>query len=113
MPKQFLDFFGTGRTLLQQTFDRFARIIPLEHILISTVVDDVNTVKEQLPDLPEENILAEPVQLSTAPAAAWAACHIAGLDADANVVATPVDHVFLVDARFIAQLVLGLLFVST
>ncbi len=113
MPKQFLDFFGTGRTLLQQTFDRFARIIPLEHILISTFVDYVNTVKEQLPDLPEENILAEPVQLSTAPAAAWAACHIAGLDADANVVATPVDHLIMGEDRFIEQIRLGLEFVAT
>ena len=113
MPKQFLDFFGTGRTLLQQTYDRFVRIVPPEHILISTFADYVETVREQLPDIPAGNILAEPVQLSTAPAAAWASCHIAGLCADANVVATPADHMIIGEERFIEQISRGLDFVAT
>lgn len=60
MPKQFIDFFGTGQTLLQQTYARLARFIPAERIIISTFEDYRETVVRQLPEVPEENILAEP-----------------------------------------------------
>ena len=76
MPKQFLDFFGTGRTLIQQTYERMARFIPTENIYISTFADYEPMVKEQLPDVSPYNILSEPVQLSTAPATVWASYHI-------------------------------------
>ena len=56
-PKQFIDFFGTGRTLLQQTFDRFAALLPADHIFVSTYKDYSEMVKEQLPEVPQENIL--------------------------------------------------------
>ena len=75
LPKQFIDFFGTGRTLLQQTFDRFAHFIPRNRIFVSTFADYVELVKEQLPELPQGNILPEPVQLNTAPAAIWGTWH--------------------------------------
>ena len=52
LPKQFIDFLGCGRTLIQQTFDRFARFVPADHILVSTYKDYVPLVKEQLPALP-------------------------------------------------------------
>lgn len=91
-PKQFVDFFGTGRTLLQQTFDRFARFIPAENILISTFKDYVPLVREQLPEVPEANILAEPVQLSTAPALAWATCRVARRRSDALMFVSPSDQ---------------------
>ena len=91
-PKQFVDLFGTGRTLLQQTFDRFARFIPAENILVSTFRPFVPLVREQLPEVPEENILAEPVQLSTAPALAWATCHLALRYPDALMCVTPSDQ---------------------
>ena len=51
LPKQFLDFFGTGRSLLQQTFDRFKQVIPMENILIVTNDLYADLVKEQLPEL--------------------------------------------------------------
>lgn len=95
-PKQFLDFFGTGRTLLQQTFDRVSRFIPTSHIYISTFTEYTDLVSEQLPMLPASNILVEPVQLSTAPAAACASAHIAVRDADAAVMAVPADQ-YIVD----------------
>ena len=75
-PKQFIDFFGVGRTLLQLTFDRIARFIPLQNIYVSTFTDYVPLVKTQLPELKDAQILAEPAQLSTAPAAAWASWYI-------------------------------------
>ena len=58
-PKQFLDFFGSGRSLLQMTFDRFAKIIPTENIYIVTNESYADLIKEQLPELAEEQILLE------------------------------------------------------
>lgn len=56
-PKQFLDILGVGRTFLQMTFDRFAKIIPAERILVVTSVVYEDIVREQLPQIPRENIL--------------------------------------------------------
>lgn len=111
-PKQFVDIFGVGRTLLQQTFDRFARIMDKNHIIVSTYKEYVPLVKEQLPELPDSCILAEPVQLSTAPAAAWASCHIANIDRDANIVVSPADQFIVNEANFAEQIAGGLDFVS-
>ena len=80
-PKQFLDFFGTGHTLLQQTYERVSRFIISKNIYVSTYSDYAGMVAEQLPLLPRQNILAEPVRLSTAPAVTWASYHIGIHDA--------------------------------
>ena len=66
LPKQFLDFFGTGRSLLQQTFDRFQKVIPTENIFIVTNAMYAGLVKEQLPEVNEEQILLEPARRNTA-----------------------------------------------
>ena len=108
MPKQFIDFFGTGSTLLQQTFERFARFISLDHIFVSTYEGYVDLVKQQLPTLPVENILPEPVQLNTAPAAIWGTWHAVLANADANVVVTPADQLSLHTARVAHQVLHGL-----
>ena len=112
MPKQFLDFMGTGRTLLQQTYDRYVHFLPKENIYISTFKDYVGLVREQLPDLPEENILAEPVQLSTAPAVTWASYHISMKNPEANIVVTPADQHIVNEAKFAEQIRSGLDFVK-
>lgn len=111
-PKQFIDFFGTGQTLLQQTYARFARFLDKDHIYISTFKDYLPLVREQLPEVPEERILAEPVQLSTAPAVVWASCHIGLLDPEANIVVTPSDQHIVNEARFEEQIRSSLDFVS-
>lgn len=111
-PKQFLDFFGSGRTLLQQTYDRFAAFLPEDNIFISTFSGYRDWVKEQLPNVPDERILAEPVQLSTAPAVAWAACHIAHLNPDANMIVTPTDQQIIHEERFIRDIERGFEFVG-
>lgn len=113
LPKQFIDFFGTGRTLLQQTFDRFIRFIPLDHIFISTFADYVPIVREQLPEVPEQNILPEPVQLNTAQAAVWSTWHVALRDADARVVVSPADQLIQHEDRFEQQVEKGLEFVAS
>jgi len=107
-PKQFLDFFGTGRTLLQQTYDRFARFLPAENIFISTFGDYADEVRRQLPDVSADRILCEPVQLSTAPAAMWASFHIRFREPDACVVVTPADHHIVREDRFARQVCEGL-----
>ncbi len=112
-PKQFLDFFGTGRTLLQQTYDRFAAFLPPDHIFVSTFEDYAGWVREQLPEVQPARILAEPVQLSTAPAVAWAACRIAHLCPQANMIVSPVDQHIVHEARFTHDIERGLEFVGS
>ena len=66
-PKQFLDFFGTGRSLLQMTFDRVSNILPVRNILAMTNEQYAPLVKEQLPELSDDQILLEPDRRNTAP----------------------------------------------
>lgn len=99
-PKQFVDFFGMGKSLLQQTYERFARIIPKENIIISTHLDYSAQVREQLPDVPIMQILHEPAHRGTAPSMAFAAYHIRTLNPNANIVMAPSDQVILDEERF-------------
>ncbi|WP_071147755.1 mannose-1-phosphate guanylyltransferase [Bacteroides ihuae] len=112
LPKQFLDFFGTGRSLLQQTFDRFNKIIPAENIFIVTNAMYADLVKEQLPGLKSEQILLEPTRRNTAPCITWAAYHIRALNPDANIVVAPSDHLILKEGDFLDTIEKGLYFVS-
>ena len=112
LPKQFIDFFGTGRTLLQQTFDRFVRFVPVEHIFISTFEDYVPLVREQLPEVSPDHILPEPVQLNTAQAAVWGTWHVALEDPEARVVVSPADQLIQHEDRFEEQILRGLDFVD-
>jgi len=111
-PKQFLDFFGTGRSLLQQTFDRFSQIIPTENIFISTNERYAFLVKEQLPQLSESQILLEPTRRNTAPCIAYASYHIQAINPKANIVVTPADHLILQEQHFLRNIQTGLNFVK-
>ena len=111
-PKQFLDLFGSGRTLLQMTFDRFVKIIPLENIYVVTNVAYEALVKEQLPDLPDQQILLEPTRLNTAPCVAYAAYHIRARDPEANIVVAPTDHLIIREDVFLDDVKKGLAFVK-
>ena len=110
-PKQFLDFFGTGRSLLQQTFDRFEQIIPTENIYIATNEAYSDLVKEQLPKLKDNQILLEPTRRNTAPCIAYASYHIQSINPDANIVVTPADHLILQEQHFLKNIQTGLNFV--
>jgi mannose-1-phosphate guanylyltransferase len=112
MPKQFLDFFGTGRTQLQQTFDRFAAILPKENILICTTKQYEPIVREQLPDMAPRNLLIEPVNRNTAPSVAWANMRILHENPHANVIITPSDQLVQNEASFVNSLGTGLNYVS-
>lgn len=111
-PKQFLDFFGTGRSLLQMTYDRFVKIIPQENIFIVTNEIYSSLIKEQLPDLHESQVLYEPTRRNTAPCIAWASYHIKELNPDANIVVAPSDHLILKEDEFLEAIRKGLEFVN-
>jgi len=111
-PKQFLDFFGIGRTLLQQTFDRYSKIVPEDNIFIATNSQYEELVKEQLPHLNEWQILPEPARRNTAPCVAWASAHIQKMNPDANIIVAPADHLILKEDAFIEAINNGLEFVA-
>jgi mannose-1-phosphate guanylyltransferase len=112
LPKQFLDFFGTGRSLLQQTFERFNKVVPTENILIVTNELYANLVQQQLPQLHPSQILLEPSRRNTAPCIAWASLHIKALNPNANIVVAPSDHLILKEDEFLTAIKNGLDFVS-
>lgn len=111
-PKQFLDFFGTGRTLLQQTFDRFKQFIPTDHIYVNTEQEYAQLVCEQLPEIDQEHVLVEPVSRNTAPAVAWAGRRIHRHGDNACIVVTPADQLVIGDEAFQRNVLEGLDFVS-
>ena len=111
-PKQFLDFFGSGRTLLQQTFDRFAKLLPLNHIYVNTNEIYAHLVREQLPELPAENVLSEPIYRNTAPSVAWAMYRIKRYDEEACIVVTPADQAVQNEEAFQRNILEGLTLVK-
>jgi mannose-1-phosphate guanylyltransferase len=107
-PKQFLDILGTGRTCIQQTYDRFAAFIPKENIFVVTNIRYKKLIKEQLPEIHESRLLLEPLKRNTAPCLAYAANKIATITHDAQIVVTPSDHLVLKEIEFQKQLKNGL-----
>ena len=90
-PKQFIDVMGVGRSLIQLTVDRLKPICPVKNIWVVTNEKYIRIVKEQIPDMPVDNILAEPEARNTAPCIAYACWKIQKNHPDANIVVTPSD----------------------
>lgn len=99
-PKQFIDVLGTGRTLLQLTLDRFKGVCDPANVWVVTSVNYKDIVKEQLPEIPEGNILCEPCRRNTAPCIAYVSWRIKAKDRNANIVVSPSDHVVADTAEF-------------
>ncbi len=99
-PKQFLDVLGTGKSLIQQTCDRFLKVCPKENIIIVTNADHKKKVLEQLPYLNPDQVLGEPLRRNTAPCVIYAASKIYKRNKNANIVVAPSDHVILNEAAF-------------
>lgn len=128
-PKQFLDFFGTGQSLLQMTVERFRQLVPLENILIVTNVRYREMMIEQLPGIRPEQILCEPARRNTAPCVAYAIAHIKGMvrrrlgveqvedwdseQCNANIIVAPSDHLILRNDKFLQTLQVGLDYISS
>jgi mannose-1-phosphate guanylyltransferase len=99
-PKQFLDILNTGKTLIQSTFDRFARFIPEENIFVVTSEGYRDLVKQQLTRIRPENILCEPSRKNTAPCVAYISYKLLQSDPEANMICAPADHLILDEAAF-------------
>lgn len=111
-PKQFIDVMGVGKSLIQLTVERFRQICPPENCWIVTAERYADIVKEQLPQVPEGNILAEPAARNTAPCIAYACWKIKERDADAHIVVTPSDALVIDTAEFRSQITRALAFVE-
>lgn len=99
-PKQFHDVLGTGKTLIQQTAYRFKNICPPENLYVVTNANYAGLVKDQLPEIPEENILCEPIMRNTAPCIAYATYKIGKKDPNANMIVSPADHLVQNEIEF-------------
>jgi mannose-1-phosphate guanylyltransferase len=100
VPKQFIDVLGVGRSLIQLTVDRFAPVCAPDHFWVVTGEKYVDLVKEQLPSIPQDQILAEPEGRNTAPCIAYASWKIRKKDPEANIVVTPADALVLKTEEF-------------
>ena len=104
LPKQFLDFYGTGSTLLQQTYERYSKIVDKKNIYIVTNTEYTDLVINQLPEIHEQQILAEPTRRNTAPCLAWATYHIHAINPEASIIFTPSDHLIIKEEEFIKNI---------
>ena len=99
-PKQFIDVMGVGKSLIQLTVERFKGICPKENFWVVTSERYVDIVKEQLPQIPAQHILAEPEARNTAPCIAYACWKIRKEFPQANIVVTPSDALVIDTAEF-------------
>ncbi len=110
-PKQFLDITGCGRTMIQQTFDRFGGLIDMDHVWVVTSRNFASLVAEQLVGINPQHILLEPCMRNTAPCVAYVSWKILAEDPDAAIVVSPSDHLVADTAEFQRVVGLGLDFV--
>lgn len=112
-PKQFLDILGVGKSLIRLTFERINKIIPEDRILVITNEDYRKLVSENIPEIPDKNILGEPSMNNTAPTVAWAALHLNAVNPNSTFAVLPSDHVILKEDQYIEQLVKAFDFASS
>jgi mannose-1-phosphate guanylyltransferase len=103
-PKQFIDFFGVGKTLIQSTYERFLKICPPENIFIVTNELYIDLIKTQIPGISENQILAEPIMRNTAPCVAYGSMKIAKINPDAIIVVAPSDHTIANQDGFVSAI---------
>lgn len=99
-PKQFIDVVGCGKSLIQLTVERFAALCPMQNFWVVTSEKYKDIVREQLPELPEENILLEPEARNTAPCIGYACWKIRKNHPEANIVVTPADALVINTTEF-------------
>ena len=111
-PKQFIDITGCGKTMIQQTVDRFGDLVKIENVWVVTSKKYKNLVKQQLPLIPESNILLEPCMRNTAPCIAYVSSKIASRYPEANLIIAPSDHIVEDEKEFQRVISKGIDFVS-
>ena len=102
-PKQFHDMLGTGRSLIQQTFDRLSKLIPAENILVATNARYKDLVLEHLPEISEGQVLLEPAMRNTAPCVLYSSLKINDIDEDAVMIVAPSDHFIEDEEEFLSN----------
>jgi mannose-1-phosphate guanylyltransferase len=107
LPKQFLSLTGDGKTMIQLTVERILPLVDMEDIYIATNRDYKGLVREQLPNIPEENILCEPIGRNTAPCIGLGAIHISKKYNDAIMMVLPSDHLIKYNQMFVNTLKQG------
>ncbi|KQS90239.1 mannose-1-phosphate guanylyltransferase [Chryseobacterium sp. Leaf394] len=107
-PKQFQDILGTGRTMIQQTYDRISKLIPKENIFVITNKEYVALSHQQLPEIPEANIVGEPLVKNTSACNLYMANKIGELNPDATLIVLPADHLILKEDVFLEKVKLAL-----
>jgi mannose-1-phosphate guanylyltransferase len=112
-PKQFLDVLGVGKSLLQLTYHRFLPLCPKENIYIVSNESYYRLIKEQLPDMTDDQILLEPNLRNTAPCIAYASYKIASKHPEATTIVTPADHAIFMEDEFTRTCRVALDFVET
>ena len=100
-PKQFLDILGTGRSLIQLTFDRLSKVCPSNQIYIVTNNEYEKLITEQLPEIPKDNVLFEPVRRNTAPCVAYGCYKIHDKNPNANILVAPSDHLITKEEEYL------------
>jgi len=111
-PKQFIDILGTGKSLLQLTYERFLNVCPAENIYFLTNESYINLIIAQIKSVSIDNIIGEPCRRNTAPCVAYAAFKIAMLNPKANIVVAPSDHLILKEDVFVGSIKQALVFAS-
>lgn len=111
-PKQFLDILGVGKTLLRQTFERFAKICNVENIYIVSNIEYINTIKDIIPEISDNQILSEPLRRNTAPCIAYSNLIIRQQNPNAKIVVAPSDHLITNEEKFIQVIKESFEFVS-
>jgi len=111
-PKQFIDILGTGKTLIQQTYNRLKRICLEENIYIVTNEIYKELILKQLVGINDEQIICEPTMRNTAPCIAYANYKIAAKNPNANIIVAPSDHLILKEDEFIRVMQLALDYTS-
>ena len=111
-PKKFIEITGCGKTMIQQTVDRFGDIVKIENVWVVTSKKYKNLVKQQLPLIPESNILLEPCMRNTAPCIAYVSSKIASRYPEANLIIAPSDHIVEDEKEFQRVISKGIDFVS-
>ena len=112
-PKQFIDFLGTGKSLLQLTYERFEKICPKENIYILSNQHYLGLIKEQLAGISVTNILLGPSRNNTAPCIAYASYKILKANPEANIVVAPSDHLILKETEFLNKITRALAYTAT
>lgn len=111
-PKQFLDILGTGKSLLQITYNRFLKICPADHIFIVTNSQYNDIILDQLKGISPDQLICEPSRNNTAPCIAYASFKLAALNPDANLIVAPSDHFILFEEIFIERLLFALAYTN-